>query len=302
MLNNKKFLEHKGPTIDRVGKYRVIDCQRCLFKHVDPIPGEAEITTFYKDKFYNIKKPNYLKYSKKDLDWWMATYKNYYQIFRKHTRGSKLLDIGSGPGYFIKCGQGLGWNTLGFEPSGTAYKHSKKLGINVVNDFFDYEKAKQYGKFDVVCLNLVLEHLVDPTKVLKDVKKILSKKGLLFILSPNDYNPFQMILKQQLGFKSWWVVPLEHINYFDFSSIKKLLKKLGFSIIDLLATYPMETFLLSGENYIGNDKIGRKCHKKRIKFEMNLYKHNPELLNIFYRSLAQNNLGREFVVIAKHIK
>ncbi len=297
-----KLVKHYGAIVDRVGKYNVIECRRCFFKHVDPIPAQQEITKFYTKNFYKKSKPNYFKYSKEDIEWWMATYKNYYQLFQKYTNGRKILDIGSGPGYFLKCGQELGWNTLGFEPSDLAYEYSKKLGARVLHDFFSFSKAQALGKFDVICLNLVLEHITNPAKLLKDIKTLLKKDGLLFILSPNDYNPYQQIFRQTKKCRPWWVVPLEHINYFNFTSIKKLLTNLGFNIVDSLATYPMEKFLLSGENYIGRDKIGRKCHKRRMVFEMNLYNHDPGLLNMYYRSLAQINIGREFLVIAKNIK
>lgn len=290
---------HKGPVIDKVEGKEVIDCAVCKFKHVNPIPTPEELEKLYAKEFYSAKKPNYLKDSEEDIDWWMETYRNYFSLLKKHTKGRKLLDIGSGPGYFLKCGQEEGFDVTGIEPSSDAAKYSQKMGLKVVNDTFNSESAKTLGKFDIVTMNLVLEHIPDPKSFLGDIHKILKPSGLLFVLSPNDYSPFQRILNQNLGFKPWWVSPEQHLNYFDFDSISKLLKSSGFLPVGKTTTYPMEMFLLSGDNYIGKRTVGRKCHKKRKTFEMNLLKNNSELFNKFYQSLADNGLGREFVVISK---
>ncbi len=292
-------MKHQGPVIDRVEGYEVIDCKTCKFKHVNPIPTIIELQKLYDTEFYTGKKPDYFKDAEEDIEWWMATYKNYFELIKKHTDKRKLLDIGSGPGYFLKCGKEMGFKVTGLEPSPEAAKYSKKLGVNVINDFFDSDSHKKIGKFNIVSLNFILEHVPNPTSFLKEIHDILSPGGLFFLLSPNDYNPFQQILKNNMGFKPWWVVPEQHINYFDFDSAKKLLKRTGFIPLEVTTTYPMELFLLSGDNYIGNREIGRKCHQKRKIFELKLLANNPKLLNTFYQTLAKKNLGREFIILAK---
>ena len=296
---NQLDSKHCGPIVDSVDGYDVIECRQCKFKHLDPIPADEKLAKMYADEFYKTKKSHYLKDAEEDSVWWMETYKNYFRLPEKHAEGKRLLDIGSGPGYFIKCGQDMGWDVLGFEPSTRAAEYSSKLGVKVVNSFFDVTKANQYGKFDVVCLNLVLEHIPDPVKFLQDVKVVLKPNGLIFVLSPNEYNPLQRVLCENLFFKPWWVSPPQHINYFDFKSIKKLLESLNFAIIDSTSTYPMEFFLLGGDNYVGKRGVGRKCHLKRKTLETNLFVHNPDLINAFYRDLAKNNIGREFVIVGK---
>ncbi|MEI6478407.1 MAG: class I SAM-dependent methyltransferase [bacterium] len=291
--------QHSGPTLDTVEGYDIIECASCGFKHVNPIPTDEQLDKFYADAFYASEKTDYFKDAETDLDWWTETYKDYYKIFEQNTKGKRLLDIGSGPGYFLKVGQDLGWDVLGVEPSDQAYEYSTSLGVKVKHEFFTAENSKDDGLFDVVCLNLVLEHLPRPAQFLEEVKGVLKPGGLLFILSPNDYNPLQKIVRETITKNPWWVVPTHHLNYFDFASVQGLLKSLGFSIADCLATYPMEFFLLGGENYIGQRDLGRACHLRRKSLEMALYKDNPALLGKTYRDMAKNGIGREFVVIAK---
>ncbi len=94
-------------------------------------------------------------------------------------------------------------------------------------------------------------------------------------------------------------MPRHHLNYFDFDSMKRILTRLGFKVKELMGTFPMEFFLLSGDNYISNSKLGRKCHSRRKTFEMNMYKKDTDLLNSIYRTLGDQGIGRELVIIAR---
>ena len=294
-------VEHYGEVIDSKDGFDVIECETCGFKHVIPIPTPEELEKLYKEEFYSTEKPKYFQDTEEDLEWWAMTYRNYYQSFEKYCPegNRRLLEIGSGPGYFLKCGNELGWDVVGFEPSKQAYEYSQKFGIEVVNDFFSEDNAGKYGKFDVVYMNTVIEHLPDPISLIKTAKNVLNPNGIICVVAPNDYNPLQSILRENLSYEPWWVVPRHHINYFDFVSIKKVIERLGFEVVESTGTFPMEFFLLSGDNYVGDGELGRKCHFKRKAFEMNMFKYGSEQLNNIYKALADNGIGREFVVIGR---
>ena len=73
----------------------------------------------------------------------------------------------------------------------------------------------------------------------------------------------------------------------------------GFKVALTEATFPMELFLLFGENYVGQKELGRSCHERRVAFEMNLRRNGFErVLRGFYQALAQQNLGRQIVAYA----
>ena len=58
-------------------------------------------------------------------------------------------------------------------------------------------------------------------------------------------------------------------------------------------------FLLFGEQYVGNQELGRECHNKRVKFEQLMEKHGKaETLKKFYDCLSELNLGRSISVYA----
>ena len=81
--------------------------------------------------------------------------------------------------------------------------------------------------------------------------------------------------------------------------MSKLLEELDFEVINSLATFPMEFFILNGNNYLNNEILGHKCHVVRKNFEMNLAKNDKNLLYNFLSFLAENKIGREFVMLAR---
>lgn len=291
--------KHNGAVLDTVDKSTVIDCVNCGFAHVMPLPDTEASKKFYDKEFYDTEKPDYFKYAEEDMEWWMATYNHYYDLLEAHTKGRRLLDIGSGPGYFLDAGRERGWDVVGFEPSVAAVEYSTKRGLSVVHDVFTIESAVSYGLFDAVVLSMVLEHVPDPIRLLEDAKASLAPGGLILIIVPNDYNPLQKLLRTHLGFKPWWVVPTHHLNYFTVQSLAALLETQGFSPLETETSYPMELFLLSGRNYVGNPDVGRACHKERKTFEMALFSGDKVLLQKMYSGWAKEGIGREVVLVAR---
>ncbi|MHB1222178.1 MAG: class I SAM-dependent methyltransferase, partial [Gammaproteobacteria bacterium] len=103
-----------------------------------------------------------------------------------------------------------------------------------------------------------------------------------------------------LGFKPWWVAAPHHINYFDFDSLSNLVERCGFEVVHKESTFPIDMFLLMGDNYISSDELGRSCHTKRMNFEkaMNLSGAGNVLTNL-YSELSQLGIGREVVIFAR---
>ena len=62
---------HKGKVVAEKGKFKVIECEMCGFKHLDPIPSKEEIKEFYERQYYQEKIPKLLNSEKeeKELQW-----------------------------------------------------------------------------------------------------------------------------------------------------------------------------------------------------------------------------------------
>ena len=158
-------------------------------------------------------------------------------------------------------------------------------------------KYKKKGSYDVIYSNGVLEHVYDPINFIKISHELLKKKGLLFLSVANDFNIFQFLSMQNIS-KPWWIIPPEHINYFRINDIKKLFNKKIFKIIDINSSFPIEIFLLMGQNYIKNNHIGKYSHQQRVEFEKQF--ENQNLIGLkqkIYEQFSSLGLGRAIEII-----
>jgi len=293
---------HRGAVLTSANGFDVIDCEQCEFKHIVAVPTEEELEKSYRHDYYTQEKPLYIERYRQDLDWWNIVYSRRFETLERHLPASRrrLLDIGSGPGFFLLNGKNRGWSVKGIEPSVQAADHSRGLGLDIENSFFSTQTAGRLGLFDAINMSEVLEHIPNPAALLRLVHRQLSPSGMVCIVVPNDFNAFQLVLRDHLSYKPWWVAPPHHVNYFDFVSLSKLVEKQGFEVVHQEATFPIDLFLLMGDNYVGNDALGRACHSKRMNFEMALAKSGfGDVLSGLYSALAQQGLGREVVLFAR---
>ena len=294
-------IEHKGRIEAKFNEFEVIHCQLCDFKHVIPLSKPEELEKLYSEEYYSKEKPLYIERYVEDKEWWDITYDQRFTLFESYLqqKGRSLLDVGSGPGLFLKKGQELGWIVKGIEPSTQAAEYSREvLKLDIEENFLDANLAKNLGQFDVVNLGEVIEHLSDPTEMLQIVNSMLHNGGLISIIAPNDFNPFQLLLENSCDYDPWSIAPPHHLNYFDKESLSKLLDRCGFEVVHNETTFPIDMFLLMSENYIGNDDLGRSSHTKRMNFDVNMAK-NPTLNARLKKAFADLDLGRELVMLAR---
>ena len=295
---------HRGAIIDRVNGYDVIACEACCFRHVLQLPSDDELRARYTEAYYRDEKPNYVVRSQEDSEWQRLAWHDRLSLFeelleREPTRPFSVLDIGCGPGWFLKEASARGWSTQGVEPSKQAAAFASSLGLNILNIMFDERTAPQTEHVDVVHLNNMLEHVADPVGLLRLAIGRVWPGGLICVGVPNDYNGLQEAVRAG-GAAPWWIAPPHHLNYFDFESLSTLLSRLGLEVMEAMTSFPMELFLLMGENYVGNDALGRDCHARRKRFDTSLEAAGlGHVRRKLYSALAKAGLGREAILIAR---
>jgi SAM-dependent methyltransferase len=90
---------------------------------------------------------------------------------------------------------------------------------------FDIEKdtlLQLDDSIDFVTMNAVIEHIKDPSNILKEINRVLKNEGLLFIRTPN----------WQMDFKNFFNDPT-HVKPYSPATIRSTLKLVGFEIIFL---------------------------------------------------------------------
>lgn len=279
------------------------------FFQIKPTPTHEEITRFYAEEFYSSKYKAFnnssLEVQEADRDFHDAHREDIAETVQRLTgrplSGLSVLDIGCGWGQTMKYLAQKGANCAGFDPAPEAVAYVKSCGLEC--EQAGMERMDVFGarRFDVVMLMNVLEHLADPVTVIRDIKAtVLSPGGVLVVEVPNEFNAFQLSAQSLYQLHQWWVAPPTHLNYFNPETLSGLLSGSGFDVCYLEASFPMEMFLLMGDDYVSNPEVGRACHQKRVAFEMNLRRTGQTTeLRAFYKALASVNLGRQVIAYAK---
>lgn len=253
----------------------VLACERCGFTHQNPIPSAASVAAFYRRGYYEERKPTYLAAVRRDwahIQLWVQTKKKIIERLcpeNPENPDRSVLDIGSSIGQFLAPFAATGWRAVGVEPSAEAAAEARRLkGVTVhetlIEDVSDDDLA---APFDVVHMREALNHVRDPIGLLRRVREsLLREGGHLVVEVSNDFNPLQEAYVEQAGSPRWWITP-DHISYFDTRSLSGLLERCGFEVVQSLATFPMELFLLMGDDYRADRSLGRICHQRRMHFE-----------------------------------
>ena len=309
---------HYGKILNKKNNCKIIDCKICKFIHVLPLPSEKKVTNLYKKKYYTKIKSRFIKREEREVEHLKLIFdeKLDYLESKIKRKTKSILDIGSGTGFFLKRAKERGWIINGVEPNKIAAKYSEKIGVPVIPDFFHNINIKNRKKYDAINLTQVLEHVNNPIEFLKKCHRLLKSGGIIVIEAPNDYNPLQKIVQKSLKKEEYWLTVLtksrsrtdsfnqtskiDHVNYFNFFSLKRLLTKLKFKVVYQQSTFPLELFLLMGDDYLKNEKIGKKINQKRINLEMNLMaEKNGKIKKELYEKFAEIGIGRASIIYAK---
>ena len=151
---------------------------------------------------------------------------------------SRILDIGSGYGYFRKACADIGWSTQGVEISKHACNLAKDLyGQETYCGTIDSFHKTCKDRFDAIVMWDFIEHVEDPIANLDIARELLVNGGLLFIRTPNlDAIEFEVFGSAYHSLKR------EHLNLFSAKSLSRCMTNSGLIPVMTLS----ESHLLSG--------------------------------------------------------
>jgi len=118
---------------------------------------------------------------------------------------------------------------------------------------------------------------------------------VLLLAFPNEWTAIQSRANRVARKRDWWIDP-SHVSYFSTETICNLLGRAGFVVADMLATYPMERFILRGHDYTDNPTVGQRCHRAVERFDLKMIREDRMK---FYRTLAEHGQGRDLVILAQ---
>lgn len=273
-------------------------------------PTQNELRQYYAEKYYQEGKGSYeLAYTPAELAYFRAKISQRYAVVQNLLNpgkvGLKMLDVGCGEGYAMAYFSEKGWHVKGFDFSaeGVRSKNPHCLESLVAGDIFGLvsEEISSGNVYDVVWLQNVLEHVLDPLELLHSLRRLVSRDGLAVLTVPNDCSAIQQAaLNANHVDRAFWVAPPDHLTYFDHQSIRSVVEYTGWSCLEMLGDFPIDWFLFhNGSNYIRDPASGKSAHFARVEIE-NLINEQPvEDVVRFWSAAAKIGIGRDITVFLR---
>ncbi len=188
-------------------------CLKCGMISVNPHLSIEGLNELYSE-YFAYRQDDIVKKHQRDVTYLID--RDWVSLF---VRGGKVLDVGCSGGFFLSKFSPEKWDRLGVEIDAVAAEYAiSNFGIPVrVGDLFvlDFE-----GRFDLVMLRGVIEHLHDPINVLEKCCQLLKPGGFLFITATPAGDSFAFeVYREKWGL----FTPLEHIHFFSVTLLDSVL-------------------------------------------------------------------------------
>ena len=248
------------------GEWNLKKClnPECGLMWLDPMPIEEDIGKAYRyyythqdksdlpntwfRKIYHLIKEGYLAYKygyyKDSLPTWKKLLGvliyldpgtradfDFTVMYLPANHEGRLLEVGCGSGDMLKLMQNLGWCVEGVDFDRAAVENARSKGLNVCLGTLEGQEYRD-NYFDVITMSHVIEHVHDPSGLLRECRRILKFGGRLVIVTPNSQSWGHEI------FKEYWrgLEPPRHLYIFSPSSLTPIAEQANFKKLRMMTT------------------------------------------------------------------
>jgi len=149
-------------------------------------------------------------------------------------KGQRVLDVGCARGYLGARIKDLGNYVAGVEMS----EKAAAVARQVLDKVYVFDTEKEWpeellkDKFDLVIMAEFLEHVFDPTDILKNVSRVLKPGGRIIITTPNFmvWTHRLKFLAGKFKYTEQGSLDFGHIRFFTYPYLKEVLSQTGFKI------------------------------------------------------------------------
>jgi SAM-dependent methyltransferase len=209
---------------DRV-HYRMVKCLECGLVRSDPVADSGALAQLYAQSSFDYGE---------EVENLNRTYARYLaELDRYGVRKDSLLEIGCGNGFFLKEALRHGYAAArGVEPSSAAIEQADPLVRDGIARDVMRPGLFEPVSIDVVCLFQVLDHIPDPSEVLRECFHVLRPGGFVLCLNHNVESISARLLKAGSP-----IVDIEHTYLFSPATMDRLFSDHGFEVKSTIAVF-----------------------------------------------------------------
>jgi SAM-dependent methyltransferase len=212
----------------------LVRCPTCGLLLANPQWTPAELDGLYRDEYYEEQRNFDTDFRERDrlatAPLYRATVADLRRRYPALRRPDvRLLDYGSGVGFFLLACREVGWQVRGLDFSEVAVRYGReRLGLELEARPDETLAALPSASFDVVTAWQVLEHLRRPGDTLRELVRVLRPGGYLCAAVPHTG-----ALGYRLRGGRWFnVVNPTHLCFFDRTTLTRLYARAGLVSIE----------------------------------------------------------------------
>lgn len=211
------------------GRFRLFACRPCGTEFVDPRPNAEELRAIYPDDYYAYAQ-GLGTLSQALYDWRVGREAKYFLTLAQR-RPLKLFDVGAGDCRHFAAIAPVGpFRFYGVEMNGVMAAHARSAGYDVVaSTFDDYDPSPHAGEMDVVTMNHVIEHVIDPEAALIKAHGLLTEGGVLYGRLPKLDGLGREVFRRYWG---GYHFP-RHLHLPPADALRALLRRCGFREVEV---------------------------------------------------------------------
>lgn len=211
----------KGPSLwAEVGSWTYFRCEHCGLIYLERLPSAAELESYYNTVFQVDRKRQDRRMEKQCGPM--------LRILEELLPGKgKLLEVGCSYGHFLERARAAGWMVEGVEISREAAQWGQEeLGLCVHGGTLEEVSSRLETPYEAVAIFHVLEHALEPERLISEARALLRAGGVLIIRTPNASS----WAARRCG-ETWeWLTPPAHIHLFSPNSLRRLLEQAGLRV------------------------------------------------------------------------
>ena len=208
------------------GNIGLVRCRSCGLVFTNPRPSRERLSAFYSGDTYSSHEATGSPAVGSTADYLL-------QRIAKclpHDTPRTMLDYGAGGGGFLSHAGNNGWSVRGFEPGRRGLESCRQAGLDVTDKLEDLPS----GEFGLVTMLHVFEHLANPFEVLEGARRLLAKKGRLYIEVPNAKSlrarmAFPFLSRRFQVDERHRAFPI-HLMYYSDRTLRRMLEKAGWTV------------------------------------------------------------------------
>ena len=199
---------------------KVMVCDNCWLVQTEDFVGSSEM--FSDDYAY------FSSYSST----WLEHARSYVNLMVSRFNldsDSMVVEVAANDGYLLQYVKGKNIPCYGIEPTHSTALAAREKGIEIIEDFFGEDKAKELAKqkrqADLIVANNVLAHVPDINDFVKGFTNLLKSDGIATFEFPHLLN---LVHHNQFD-----TLYHEHFSYLSLLSVSNILNANGLSVFDV---------------------------------------------------------------------